>query len=187
MTVPSSEQPLAMPGRSQREDSLGASSRERLGVFSFRPLVEKDVGAVDAEDIQPSSGPHETDVWLTEWQVAEDGFDVALDQHVDWHLVSMDADWATQLFAGHRTISLQLDTYAEARRHPTEALVWTHLTGRVTRIDQISVRFHPSEDPAERGVRVAETGGAMQHSVLSLQSPRVHHGVLVGWIVRVRK
>ncbi|POH64772.1 hypothetical protein C3B61_11435 [Cryobacterium zongtaii] len=187
MTVPSSERRLAMRARSQRDDSPGASSGERLGVFSFRPLVKEDVGAVDAEDIEPSSGPHETDVWLTEWQVAEEGFDVALDHYVDWQLVPMDDDWATQLFAGRRTISLQLDTYAEARRHPTETLVWTHLTGRVTRIDQISVRFHPSEDPAERGVREAETGGAMQHSVLSLQSPRVHHGVLVGWIVRVRK
>lgn len=187
MTFPCSERPSATRARSQRGTFPGASSHERLGVFSFRPLVKKDVGAVAAEDVAPSSGPHQTDVWLTEWQVAEDGFDVALGQHVDWHLVPMDDAWVTQLFAGRRTITVQLDTCAEARRHPIATLVWTHLTGRVTRIDQISVRFHSSQDPAERGVRVAETGGAMQHSVLSLQKPRAHHGVIVGWIVRVRK
>ena len=160
-------------------------SSERF-VVSYEPLVREDVIAVDAEDIVPSRGPHETDVWLTEWQVAEDGFDVALDQHVDWALVPMDQDWLARLFAGRRTVRLQLDTYAEAVRDSREASDWTQLSGRVVRIDQISVPYHLSEDPAERGVRVPETGGAVQHSVRSLRKPRAHHGELVGWIVRVR-
>ena len=160
-------------------------SSERF-VVSYEPLVREDVIAVDAEDIAPSRGPHETDVWLTEWQVAEDGFDVALDQHVDWALVPMDQDWLARLFAGRRTVRLQLDTYAEAVRDSREASDWTQLSGRVVRIDQISVPHHTSEDPAERGVRVPETGGAVQHSVRSLRKPRAHHGELVGWIVRVR-
>ncbi|MGO1385852.1 MAG: DUF6578 domain-containing protein [Microbacterium gubbeenense] len=185
MTVPSSERPSAAHARSQRDASLGAASHERLGVFSFRPLVKKDVGAVDAEDIAPSSGPHETDVWLTEWQVTEDGFDVALDQRVDWTLVPMDQEWVTRLFSGRRTFPLQRDTYAQTTRDTRETSDWTQLSGRVSRIDQISVRYQPSEDPAEHGL-VPETGGAVQHSVPSLQRPRAHHGEIVGWIVRVR-
>lgn len=45
---------------------------------------------------------------------------------------------------------------------------------------------HPSEDSAERGARSPEAAGAMQHSVLSLQKPRAHHGELFGWIVRIQ-
>ncbi|TFD49626.1 hypothetical protein E3T55_11150 [Cryobacterium frigoriphilum] len=58
--------------------------------------------------------------------------------------------------------------------------------GRSVRIDQISVRYHPSTDAAERGVLLPQAGGAMQHSVLSLRQPRAHHGQVVGWIVSVR-
>lgn len=92
----------------------------------------------------------------------------------------------TRLFAGRRTVLLQLDAYAEATQDLSEPLVWTHLSGRVARIDQISVRYYPSEVPEERGVGVAEIGGAMQHSVLSLRKPRIFHGELVGWIVRIQ-
>lgn len=125
-------------------------------------------------------------MWLTQWQVAEDGLDVALDQHVDWALVPMDQDWLASLFAGRRTVPLQLDTYADAVRNLSDPSAWTLLSGRVARIDQISARYHPSEDSAESGARLPEGGGAMQHSVLSLQKPRAHHGELAGWIVRIR-
>ena len=173
MTTPSSEQHSATSAGSHR-------------VASYESLRREEARAVDAEDIAPNRGPQETDVWLTEWQVAEDGFDVALDQRVDWTLVPMDQDWATRLFSGRRTVPLQRDTYAEATRDSREISDWNQLSGRVARIDQISVRYHPSEDPAEHGL-VPETGGAMQHSVPSLQKPRAHHGQIVGWIVRVQE
>lgn len=163
-----------------------ASSNHEHGVFSYEPILRREVEAVDAEDTVPSKGPHETDVWLTEWQVAEDGLDVAVGQHVDWALVPMDQSWVARLFAGRRTIPLQLDTYADAKRDISDPSAFTLLSGRVARIDQISVQYQPSDDPAERGVRLPEAGGAMQHTVVSLRKPRAYHGELVGWIVRVR-
>jgi len=152
---------------------------------SHEPLVQEEARAVDAEDIPPLGGSHDTDVWLTEWQVAEDRFDVALGQHVAWALVPMDQDRLARMFAGRRAVALQRDTYADALCGTPDAPTWTHLSGRVARIDQISVRYRPSEDPAERGL-VPETGGAMQHSVLSVREPRAHHGTIAGWIVRIR-
>lgn len=129
--------------------------------------------AVEAEDVVPSGSPHETDVWLTEWQVAGDGLDVAVGQHVDWALVPMDQSWVARLFAGRRTIPLQLDTYAGAERDTYDPSAFTLLSGRVARIDQISVRYQPSEDPAETRSAVARNRGAMRHSVLSLRKPRI--------------
>lgn len=184
MTTPSSEQSSATSTGSHRVASCDSSNHVRLSA-SYEPLMREETRAVDAEDVTPNRGPHETDVWLTEWQVAEDGFDVALDQCVDWTLVPMDQDWAARLFAGRRTIPLQRDTYAEATRDTRETLDWTQLAGRVARIDQISVRYQPSEDASEHGL-VPETGGAMQHSVRSLHKRRAHHGEIVGWIVRVQ-
>lgn len=154
--------------------------------FSYKSLMGKEPQVVDAEDVVPSRGPHETDVWLTQWQVAEDGLDVAFDQHVDWALVPMDQDWLGRLFAVRRTVPLQLNTYADAVRKLADASAWTLLSGRGARIDQISVRYQPSEDSAEPGARLPEAGGAMQHSVPSLQKPRAHHGELVGWIARIQ-
>ncbi|TFD26983.1 hypothetical protein [Cryobacterium cryoconiti] len=185
MTSPRSERSSATSPQSSRVAPRDGSTHEHF-VFSYEPLLRSDEEPVDAEDIVPSRGPHETDVWLTEWQVAEDGFDVAVDQHVDWALVPMDQNWVARLFVGRRTVSLQLDVYAEATQDLSEPLVWAHLSGHVARIDQISVRYYPSEVPEERGVGVAETGGAMQHSVLCLRKPRTFHGELVGWIVRVQ-
>jgi len=156
-------------------------------VGSYEPIDQVDVEAVEPEDIVPSPETRDTDVWFTEWQVAEDGLDVALDQRVDWSLVPMDQNWASRLFAGRRTIPLQLDTYADAVRDPSDRSEWTQVSGRVARIDQISVRYHPSKDPEERGVLVPETAGAMQHSVRSFRQTRSHHGKIVGWIVRVRE
>ncbi|WP_104133738.1 hypothetical protein [Cryobacterium sp. Y62] len=82
---------------------------------------------------------------------------------------------------------MQLDTYADAVRDPSGQSDRTQLSGRVARIDQISVRYHPSKDPKERGVLVPETGGAMQRSVLIFRQSRGHHGKVVGWIVRLRE
>ncbi|WP_255578014.1 hypothetical protein [Cryobacterium sp. TMT1-2-2] len=42
-----------------------------------------------------------------------------------------------------------------------------------------------STDLVVRGL-VPESGGAMQHSVLSLRQSRARYGTVVGWIVRIR-
>lgn len=150
---------------------------------SYEPLVCAD--AAWDEDVVPSRHPDETDVWCTEWQVAEDGVNVERDEHVDWDLVPMDQDWVARLFAGRRAIPVQLDTYADAGRNPSELTARTRVAGRVARIDQVSVRYHASTDSAVRGM-VPETGGALQYSVLSFRERRAHRGKVVGWVVRVR-
>ncbi len=153
---------------------------------SYEPLVRTEPDVVDGEDAVPQLGPDETDVWLTEWQVSEDGFGVALHEEVDWVLVPMDQKWLARLFEGRRAVSLQRDTYAGPAGELYSASSWTRLAGQVTRIDQVSVRFAESNDPADHGTGFAEIGGAMQHAVSSVQEPRGHHGSLVGWIVRIR-
>lgn len=153
-------------------------------VGTYEPIDPVDVVTVEPEDIVPSQESGDTDVWFTEWQVAEDGLDVALDQRVNWSLVPMDQNWVSRLFAGRRTIPLQLDTYADAVRDRSDR---TQLSGRVARIDQISVRYHPSKDPEERGALVPETGGAVQHGVWSFRQSRGHDGKVVGWVVRLRE
>lgn len=153
---------------------------------SYEPLIKAELGVVDAEDVVPAPGLDETDVWLTEWQVSEDGFDVVLGEEVDWELVPMDQEWLARLFAGRRTVSLQRDTSAGLVGELYEASSWSRCVGQVTRIDQVSVRFMASNDPAEHGTGFAEIGGAMQHTVASVQEPRGHHGSLIGWIVRIR-
>lgn len=69
--------------RSRRVDSCASSDHGHFA-FSYEPVRGKEPEVVDAEDIVPTRGPHETDVWLTQCQVAEDGLDVALDQPIDW-------------------------------------------------------------------------------------------------------
>ena len=59
-------------------------------------------------------------MWFTEWQVAEDRLHVELDERVHWDLVPLDQDWVAHLFAGRRTVSLQLDTYAAAGRDASD-------------------------------------------------------------------
>lgn len=135
----------------------------------------------ELEDAVPSQAPHETDVWLTEWQVSEDGFDVAVDEAVDWELVPMDQEWLDRMFAGRRPVSLQRDTYAGFVGEMYDRSQWTHLSGRVTRIDQVSVRY-----PVDSRTGLAETGSAMQHNVSNVQERRTHDGSLVGWVVRIR-
>lgn len=56
--------------------------------FSYAPLTAAQPKEAELEDAVPSQGPHETDVSLTEWQVLEDGFNVALDEEVDWELAN---------------------------------------------------------------------------------------------------
>jgi hypothetical protein len=89
MTSQSGERSSATSPRSRRVAYHASTNDEHLG-FSYEPILARTVDAVDPEDIVPSRGPQETDVWLTEWQVAEDGLDVAVDQHVEWALVPMD-------------------------------------------------------------------------------------------------
>lgn len=143
MSLPSSEQPSAGSAGSHHVASRDSTNHVRLGA-SYEPLIRSEAQAVDEEDISPPRDSDETDVWLTEWQVAEDGFRVELDQQVDWALVPMDQDWLARLFAGRRTVPLQRDTYAGATREPG-ASDWNHVCGRVARIDQISVRYQPSD------------------------------------------
>jgi len=160
---------------------------EHFSWWSYEPLVAPKAEPVDPEDIVPQAGPRQTDVWLTDWQVADDGRDVAVGEQVDWSLVPMDQPWAARLFAGRRMIPLQLDTYADATLDRNNPGLWTAVSGRVIRIDQVSVRYYPSDDPADHGSRIPETGCAMQHSVPSLWKRRAHHGELVGWVVRVQE
>ncbi len=148
---------------------------------SYEPLTVMEPEDVDAEDPIPSIGARDVDVWLTEWQVAEDGFDVALDEEVDWELVPMDQEWLARMFENRRPVSLQRDTYAGLPGERYDASEWTRLSGRVTRIDQVSVRY-----PSDRGTGLAEVGSAMQHTVSSVQQRRSHHESLVGWILRIR-
>lgn len=148
---------------------------------SYEPLPTTEPEVADEEDAVPAGGPHETDVWLTEWQVTEDGFDVVLDEEVDWLLVPMDQQWCARMFDGRRSVSLQRDTYAGAVGERYGHSEWTRLSGHVTRIDQVSVRY-----PTDRGAGLAEEGSAMQHTVSSVQERRSHHGSLVGWVVRIR-
>ncbi|PVE14828.1 hypothetical protein DDA93_15575, partial [Arthrobacter sp. Bz4] len=136
----------------------------------------------ELEDAVPSQAPQETDVWQTEWQVSEDGFDVAVNEAVDWKLVPMDQEWLDRMFAGRRLVPLQRDTYAGFVGEIYSRSEWTRLAGRVTRIDQVSVRY-----PTDSTTGLTETGSAMQHNVSSVQEHRTHDGSLVGWVVRIRE
>lgn len=149
--------------------------------FSYEPLTAAQPEEAELEDIIPAKGPDETDVWLTEWQVSEDGFDVALDEEVDWELVPMDQEWLDRMFAGQRLIPLQRDTYAGFVGELYSRSEWTRLSGRVTRIDQVSVRY-----PVDSRTGLAEIGSAMQHTVASVRERRKHDGSLVGWVIRIR-
>ncbi|WP_165070322.1 DUF6578 domain-containing protein [Marisediminicola senii] len=157
---------------------------------TYHPLIAGRSGSdehaiAEPADTVPPPGPHDLDVWITEWQVAEDRTEISLGEQVEWMLVPMDQDWIDRLFADRRHIQWQVDTYADVGRDPSDPREYVALTGRVSRIDQISVRYVQSEDPAVRGW-VPVTGGATEHSVLSFGTPRAHHGRLVGWIVRVQ-
>ena len=138
---------------------------------------------VDPEDSVPHRDSGEIDVWFTEWQVTEEAMDVHLDKQVQWETVPLRQSWVERLFAARRIIPMHLDTYAGA---VPDGPAYTTITGRVTRIDQVSARNHPSTNPAHGSGLVPEPGGAVQHSVSSFRQPRAHHGMVVGWVVRVR-
>lgn len=143
------------------------------------------VPAVPPEDFVPEPAVGEVDVWLPEWQVDADGFDVAVGERIRWSLVEMDQRWVDRPLTEPRSVSLQLDFTAEDR-DDADQLTWHDLTGTVTRIDQVSARYVSSRDPAEGGARMPEAGGAQQHSVSSLWDRRPHHGRITSWIVRVQ-
>ena len=81
-------------------------------VGSYEPLVPVEPVVVDAEDPVPPRNADEVEVWLTGWQMEEDGFDVVLGEQMDRELVPMDQQWLGHLFAGRRSIALQRDTCA---------------------------------------------------------------------------
>lgn len=163
-------------------------------IGSYEPLHRGDA-AVDAQlapapEVPPGiTSPlptvDEVDVWLTEWQVAEDHLQVVLDEIIAWDLIPMDHDWIARLFADRRTVPLELDTYAGATRDK-DAADWTRLGGTVVRIDQISIRYVPSTEPREPGV-VPARGAAVVHTVASVWPMQPHHGSICGWIIRIRR
>jgi hypothetical protein len=48
---------------------------------------------VPPEDTVPAFKDGESDVWLTEWQIEEDGYDVAVGDEIAWALYAMDQPW----------------------------------------------------------------------------------------------
>ncbi|MFJ4221156.1 DUF6578 domain-containing protein [Curtobacterium luteum] len=137
--------------------------------------------AVPPEDPVPELSDGETDVWLTEWQVDEDGFDVAVGERIAWTVYESDQPWIDLILSAPRTVPLQRDTYAH-ERSAAELTTGRDLRGVVTRIDQVSVRFVSA---ARAGYSEPETRGGQQHSVSALSDRRPHHGSITGWIVRV--
>lgn len=140
---------------------------------------------VPPEDLVPELEDGEIDVWLTEWQVEEDGFDVAVGERIEWALYEMGQPWVDRTLRASRKVPLQRTFYADELSE-AERMTRREVTGVVARIDQVSARYTSSEDPAERGVSVPETRGGEQHSVSSLSDRRPHHGDIMGWIIRIR-
>lgn len=149
---------------------------------SLSPVPRTRTPEVPPEDPVPALTDGETDVWLTEWQVEEDGFDVAVGEHVAWTLYESDQPWIDLILTEPRTVPLQRDTY-DHERSEDERSTRRDLCGVVARIDQVSVRFVSSE---RRGYLAPESRGGQQHVVSSLSNRRPHHGDITGWIVRVR-
>ncbi len=146
------------------------------------PVPRTPTTSVSPEDPVPALTDGETDVWLTEWQVEEDGFDVVVGEHITWTLYESDQPWIDLILAVPRTVPLQRDT-DDHERSEDELSTRRDLRGVVTRIDQVSVRFVSSE---RRGYAAPEPRAGQQHSVSSLSNRRPHHGDVAGWIVRVR-
>ena len=152
-----------------------------ISSFSYYPLLSRDAEPANASDVSPQGSREETDVWLTHWQVAEEGFDIAVGADVVWALVPMDQEWAKHLFGDRRLIPLQLDTYGAATREETHP-DWTRLAGRVTRIDQVSTLASDEATPALEPA----IGAGSEHEVSNLRARHAPGGAIVGWIVRVR-
>jgi hypothetical protein len=161
---------------------FGSPSDTALEQVRRSPVPRIPTTSVPPEDPFPALTEGETDVWLTEWQVEEDGFDVSVGELVTWTLYELDQPWIDLILADPRTVALQRDTY-DHERSEDERSTRRDLCGVVTRIDQVSVRFVSS---GRRGYLAPETRGGQQHTVSSLSSRRPHHGDITGWIVRVR-
>jgi hypothetical protein len=131
----------------------------------------------------PALDDGELDVWLTEWQIDEDGYDVAVGDEITWSVSVMDQPWIDHILKAPRTVPLQLDFSAEELSE-AERATREDVRGTIIRIDQASVRF--VTDPDKRGFWMPETHGGQQHSVSSLSDRRPHHGSIHGWVVRVR-
>ncbi len=149
---------------------------------SAAPILRTPTPSVASEDAVPALADGETDVWLTEWQVDEDGFDVAVGEHITWTLYESDQPWIDEILTVPRTVPLQRDTY-DHERSEEELSTRRDLSGVVVRIDQVSVRFVDSE---RYGYSAPETHAGQQHTVSSLSARRPHHGTITGWIVRIR-
>jgi hypothetical protein len=127
-------------------------------------------------------GGEGVDVWLDSWQVDEDHFEVSLGERVDWETVTMDASWVSRLFVD-RTIRWTRDTDADATRAPEDPS-WHRVQGRVSGIEQVTVAFVASDDPADPGL-VPVPGAAVVQPVTSLWDRPAQPDVLVGFVVRV--
>ncbi|WP_108251254.1 hypothetical protein [Planctomonas deserti] len=165
---------------------VAAGSTRAFSAFSFDPLTPAEPMVADAPDVVPELRPHETDVWLSQWQIAEEEIIFEEGEEVRWALIPMDEAWTKRLFGNRRAIHLQLDTYAAATRGSDDPS-WTRLVGGIARIDQVSMprqQAVPTDHAAEeQGLQLGE---AIQHQVTSLQTSRAHDGDVVGWVVRVR-
>lgn len=138
---------------------------------------------VPPEDTVAALEDGESDVWLTEWQIEDDGYDVAVGDEIAWALSAMDQPRVDLILKARRNVPLQLDFSAHERTEVDRA-TRRDLRGTIVRIDQVSVRF--VNDPDSGGFSVPETNGGQQHSVSSLSDRRPHHGNIIGWIVRVQ-
>jgi hypothetical protein len=165
-----------------RERLFGWPSDVSSEPGGLSPIPGIPTPTVAPEDPVPALADGETDVWLTEWQVEEDGFDVAVGDHVTWSLYASDQPWIDLILAVPRAVPLQRDTY-EHERSEEELSSRRDLRGVVIRIDQVSVRFVSS---GRRGFSAPEVHGGQQHTVSSLSNLRPHRGSITGWIVRVR-
>jgi hypothetical protein len=163
-----------------------AGATRAFSGFSYSSMAPGEPATGDAPDVVPGLRPDETDVWLTQWQIAEEGINVETGEDVHWALISMDQAWAGRLLGNRRAINLQLDTYADATRGSDDPS-WTQLAGRVERIDQISMlREQPGRTSEAAEEQTSGFGEAVQHEVTSLRTLRAHDGDIVGWVVRVR-
>lgn len=140
------------------------------------PAPRTPTPAVRPEGSVPALNDGELDVWLTEWQIEEDGYDVAVGDEITWSLYAMDQPCIDHILKAPRTVPLQLDFYAEELSE-VERATREDVRGTIIRIDQVSVRF--VTDPDKRGFSMPETRGGQQHSVSSL-SDRTTAASMVG-------
>ncbi|MDJ0336646.1 hypothetical protein QMK31_00205 [Cryobacterium sp. PH31-O1] len=179
--------------RQARESDFPPNDQNRTGWVAYNPivyagtyspLITAPLQIVEPGVVSESPAADEVDVWLTQWQVAEYNFQVSLTETTTWKLIPMDNDWITRLFDDRRVVPLQLDMYAEATRD-LGSPDWTVVNGVVVRVDQVSVEYVPSSDPSETA-RVPKHGAAVVHTVTSIWPVQPHHGLIAGWIVRIR-